>query len=497
MAGGFMQVAGNCLADIKNYEPRYPAQNDLSFSDKWTQYKFWLKNYIKIGSLLIKVGPIKVASSLREYPWLYDLLKVNAMYQRSLYGRSGNYREAVAKVFDVIVTGTVEFLTWALNESDRLILLEDMLPPEIARAMDLHSFVPVVIALLSTMIDPHASERYIDAAERSGIAADSCTMPKVTMGIALMKHMPKGMAIVSSNLPCDSGATSYTLIAHETGKVPIYRLDVPHYFKDEQAITLFVDDLKQMIKWLEQHTPGRMDWDRLRGICEERNRATELELEIWEMNRRKPSAMPGEPIWLYHLFASNLMPGTAAATSGWRKIHQLAKENYNREVAAFPRERYRAVAWSPVPPMFSDINVWCEQTWGITIVMDSQSYNSNPLIDTSTPESMLRDLAISIMNGPMARHNRGPSDNFFDDLFKVVDAYSADILFMAGHVGCKDSQALSGMLRERCRAKGVHLLVFDYDMMDPRIVSQDSIKDQINHFMEDVMKAERLSSALC
>jgi len=496
MTQSIMKAIGNCLADIRHYRPQYPAQNDLSKHDRWIQFKFWLKNYARMGSLLIKVGPTRLIASLRAYPWLYDLLKANAMYQRAVFGRSGNYREAVAVAFDVIVAGTVEFLSWTINEPERLVLLEDMLPPEIARAMGLNSFMPEIVALLGTMIDSRSGERYIDTAENSGIATDSCTMPKVTMGIALRNHLPKGVAIVSSNLPCDAGATSYTLIAQKAGNVPIYRLDAPHYFKNEQAIALFVEDLKQMIAWLEAHTPGRMDWDRLKSICEERNRASELELEVWEMNRRKPSAMPGEPIWLYHLFAANLLPGTAAATAGWRKIHRLAKENYARQRPAFADERYRAVVWNPVPPMFSDINVWCEQTWGLTFVIDGTSYNTNPLIDTSSPETMLRDLAISIMNGPMARHNRGPAENFFDEMFDLVDNYAADILMMAGHVGCKDRQALTGILLERCRAKGVQLLIFDYDMMDPRIVSQEGIKTQINQFMEDVMHAERLNSAL-
>jgi hypothetical protein len=109
---------------------------------------------------------------------------------------------------------------------------------------------------------------------------------------------------------------------------------------------------------------------------------------------------------------------------------------------------------------------------------------------------MLHGLAISIMNGPMARHNRGPAENFFDEMFELVDNYAADILIMTGHVGCKDSQALTGVLRELCRARGVQLFIFEYDMMDPRIVSQDGIKDQINRFMQDVMQAERLSDVL-
>jgi len=490
-----VQDLKNCLNDIRGHQPLYPAERGLAPRDRWIQYKYWVKNYARMASLLTKVGgPLKLAQGLRDHPWLYDMLKANVMYQRAVYGRSGAYRQAVSEVFDTVIKSTVEYISWAINEPGSLVLQEEMLPPEILRAMGLHSFVPEAFALLGTMVDPHCGERYIDAAESAGIAPDSCTLPKLTMGISLLNHMPKGVAVVASNLPCDSGATSYTLIAQRSGNAPTYRLDVPHYFKEERAVAIFVEDLRQMIVWLEKHTKGRMDWDRLKEICEERNRATELELDIWEMNRSKPTPMPGEPIWLYHLFAANLIPGTKAATEGWRKIHRLAKLNCEQGRPAFERERYRAVVWKPVPPVFSDINVWCEQTWGITFVIDSMSYNECPLIDTTSPETMLRDLAITIMHGPMARHTRGPGDNYFEDMFHLLESYSADMLLVAGHVGCKESQAMNTLLREKCREKGVPLLIFDYDMMDPRIVSRDGIKNQINQFMENVMHAERLSA---
>ena len=79
-------------------------------------------------------------------------------------------------------------------------------------------------------------------------------------------------------------------------------------------------------------------------------------------------------------------------------------------------------------------------------------------------------------------------------MLHLLESYSADMLLVAGHVGCKESQAMNTLLREKCREKGVPLLIFDYDMMDPRIVSRDGIKNQINQFMENVMQAERLSA---
>jgi len=124
--------------------------------------------------------------------------------------------------------------------------------------------------------------------------------------------------------------------------------------------------------------------------------------------------------------------------------------------------------------------------------MDSMSYNRRePYIDTSSEESMLRGLGQNIMEGPMARHTRGPSANYVEDIFDMIKQFDIDMLWVAGHVGCKNTAALNGMLREKCREQGVPMLIINYDLSDPRVASRDAILEQINHFMENIMNARR------
>ena len=54
---------------------------------------------------------------------------------------------------------------------------------------------------------------------------------------------------------------------------------------------------------------------------------------------------------------------------------------------------------------------------------------------------------------------------------------------------------MNGILREMCRARGIPLLILDYDLLDQRIVSHAGMMRQVEHFMENVMKAERLDQA--
>jgi hypothetical protein len=48
------------------------------------------------------------------------------------------------------------------------------------------------------------------------------------------------------------------------------------------------------------------------------------------------------------------------------------------------------------------------------------------------------------------------------------------------------------MFREKCRQRGIPLLVIDYDLSDTRVVPPAGIRRQVELFMETIARAERL-----
>jgi hypothetical protein len=183
--------------------------------------------------------------------------------------------------------------------------------------------------------------------------------------------------------------------------------------------------------------------------------------------------------------------GLPRSTEVFRRVAELARQNHERGEGAVPKEQHRVVLWNPPTMMFMDLFAWAEQAWGVALLMDMLTFHRHPFIDTRSPETMLRDLARIVMQGPMARHTRGPAANFFRDLFYIVEHFDLDMIWMAAHVGCKNTQALLGMLRERCRERETPLLVIDYDLMDPRVESPEGICAQVDRFMETVMAKEK------
>ena len=482
------------MMDLGGFRKTRSTVRKVEHPSRWDQGvygRYWLANWARIGWMGLRRGPLQIVRELRHYPWLWHLLKVNHLFDTMTRGRTGVYREANAFLVSNINGSIVDAIEGLFYRADETVLHEDLVPPEILYGMGLNPWMAEFLGIIIPMLDTTSMEHYIDVSENQGIPPDVCSLPKSTMGLVLENHMPSPIAMVSSNMPCDGGMSQYTLI-QRTLDVPTYRLDVPYHFYDDRAVDYFVGELKEMIAWLELNTPGRMDWDRMRTVCEERNRAMEYELELWDLNRQRPAPMPAEPVYLSHLMYGIAHVGTPRGTRVFKRLVELARKNRSRQVGALKDEWYRVALWNPPTLIAVDLFAWAEQVYGTALIMDMLTYHRHPYIDTKTPETMLRDLARIVMQGPMARHTRGPAENFFGDLFTFYQRFDLDMIWMAGHIGCKNTQALMGMFREKCRQRGIPLLVIDYDLSDSRIVSPKGIRSQVSQFMETIMRAERL-----
>ncbi len=464
-------------------------------TDRMVTSARWVNNYAKIGRLGLRFGrqhnPVGVARLLRRYPWITTMLRINDLHQRMTRSRRGTYREANSYLISRILDSMGEMLSETFARPHETVIHEDLVPPELLYGMGLNPWMAELLGIMLPMVEPRRMEPYIDVAESAGLPPDLCSLPKSTVGLVLEGHMPQAAAMVTSNMPCDGGMGQYTIIERAM-ELPTFRLDVPYNFYDERAVDYFTGELRRLIAWLEEHTPGRMDWDRLAAVCEERNRALEYELELWDLLRARPAPLAAEPVYLSHLMYGVAQPGTPQATEVFRRLAELGAQGLAAGESALPEERHRVALWNPPTLIYTDLFAWAEQAYGVAMIMDMLTYHRHPFVDTRTPETMLRDLARVIMQGPMARHTRGPAENFFGDLFHFYEHFGLDMIWMAGHIGCKNTQGLNTMFRERCRQRGIPLLIIDYDLSDTRVVSAQGIRDQVARFMETVMGSDHV-----
>jgi hypothetical protein len=201
--------------------------------------------------------------------------------------------------------------------------------------------------------------------------------------------------------------------------------------------------------------------------------------------------MAGEPLYFGALMWTILCPGQKGAVRFYEKLLDITKRIAASGQGALPDERFRAALWNAPTLPFPELMVWAEQQWGVALLMEMLTYHRPQFIDTKTPDTMIRDLARIIMHSPMSRHARGPVANYYEDLFYLYEYFDLDMIWMGGHIGCKNALATTGILREKCRERGIPLLVIHFDLSDTRVVPPEQIKSQATEFMHNIMLPRR------
>lgn len=468
-----------------------------NIKDQWVDFKYWGLNWLNILGL-VPTNPYKVIKGMLKYPWIYDLLKTNNLVKRMNEGRNGTALLLSNIGYYHCVKGVVMMVKTFIYDSKNTILVNNLIPPEIYEAMDLKALMFEIPGGLVSMLDQHSVDKYMDIIENNGLPGDTCSYPRIAAGIFAAGEFPMDVkAIVSNNLPCDGGMASYGYY-EDSLNVPIYRLDVPYNFKNEENIATYVEDMKGMISFLEKHTGHRMDWEKLRLVLNRYNTMNEIELERWEMMRTDIPPIANDNVWFPHLWNYNFNPSSADLNQWYQEIQKVTKEAYDRKEPALKNQRFRAVLWNPPTFGYPHFWNWIERCWGIACLNDMETFGQfeDMFIDTSTNDTMLTGLAKKWCNATMSRHNRGPKENTLPDLFDMTEKFRADFIIVANHIGCRASLGLHGAMKEEARKKSIPICFFDYELMDSRVCSRQGIRDQLNNFMFNVMKAKPLDEGL-
>lgn len=450
-----------------------------SISRRMREAPLLARNYGRLAEMLFRIGPVGTVRLFRRFPWLVLALRIHR-----LMDACERYRPCMGEAVHLLFHYVCNLLETHERDPDRLVWYEELLTPEIPLAMGLTPFMVESLGLIFPLLDRNGALPYVDRTENAGFPADMCSFIKTSLGQILADELPRPRLVLTTNSPCDSAMAGYVPIENRLG-VPMFRLDHP-YDTNERSLAYYARGLRKMIGFIEEQTGRKMDFDRLREVCEERNRASEYLLEFRELMRHTPAPVGGLVVTL-SILGHELFPGTSLATRFCKFLRDEAARRVREREGAVPDERIRVILWNPPFLIDRDLFQWMEDAFGAVIVMDMLGYRSYSIIDTSTPESMLRGLAYDMMRGPMARHTRGPARNYYGELLRLCGEYRADMVLLAAHQGCKNTLALSGVLREVFREHQIPLLDVQYDLVDPRVTSPEEIRNQVSHFMETVM----------
>jgi hypothetical protein len=291
---------------------------------------------------------------------------------------------------------------------------------------------------------------------------------------------------VGINTPCDSQVSIINAMAEQRNRAPLFVIDVPSY-DDERTFNHVAAQFKELIPFLEKHTGRKMDWDKLRQVCETTNRTSE-HLWQWMEWRSVPPTMQPSKLCAVTMVLMISFSGSDIGEDMARSLAEDARKKVQSGVRYFD-EKVRAIWYQD--PVWWDIQLydWLEAELGLSIPIDIFGYYaSEGLIDTTSEETILYGLARRMVNcHPMSRQFRGTMKRYIDDFMQLHQRFRADCGIMAGHIACKHSWGGVGLFKEACKKAGVPLLVFEFDMFDSRILARKELQFEVKRFVNEIV----------
>ncbi|MFC1849801.1 2-hydroxyacyl-CoA dehydratase family protein [candidate division CSSED10-310 bacterium] len=464
--------------------------------DQMIDYGYWLKYWWAVIKLSLKTH-VKMIPAMLKYPWIYDHLKAIAFFKSHTFARTGAHLRVAHELYSTAMFYIAQLLEGLVNHEQTVVVIDEMIPPEILFAMGVRHYPIDSAAFLMGLVDQHALTKYIDATENLGVAADVCSLPSSQVGLAVLKEVPtNALCYLCTNLPCEGGNMSGAAMKRALNNIPTFELDVPDLYREPWAEEILAKTLNEMIAFLEKQTGETMNWNTLRQVCERYNRVTEVDLEKFEYARTDSPVITGATLWLPRIMHYQWAAGHPWFYKAHNKISKIMASAYERGEKAWRDIRYRTIVWNCPPQFYTQLYDWLERAWGISVLMDLETDTATNMIDTSSPETMLRGLAHRYMRSTMYRYTHGGYDVNVEGMFRVAAEYHADFIIMANQIGCRAMTALQGTFEEEARKRGKKICWFDHDLCDPRVFSRQEMRDRVNAFMFNVMQTQPLDQNL-
>lgn len=384
-------------------------------------------------------------------------------------------------------------------QGKKTVIFNFTVPPELFYMLDVYPMCQEIGSFgISGTSAASLTTGYIDIAEEAGITSYSCNAQKVWLGAILKGQAPKPDAIVYPSQPCDSTKNQYQIMQNwYKYKVPTFTLDIPYWsheldnpYYDEDVIPYMTGQLKKLIGFLEKISGKKTEPEKMKQVLNLSNQAREYILEIHEYMKQVPSPVTSSAaIANYITLLSSA--GLPSAVEYSKRLRDFAKEMVKRGLGALnllsggkKEEKIRVVCLYPFDPK---IIQWMQRKFGAVLVQDMMGYQLAKPVDLSSEKTILEGLGKTMLDMPMARQSRGPMEFYYDDMIRIGKEYKADCFIFGGHVGCKHSwggiRLLTDMLKEET---GLPTIVFETDMVDPRVGSSPEIKRKIKYFFERI-----------
>ena len=479
---------------------------------KDTAYDFyeWARMW---GMLLMTFSKdlIPALNSALHYRWMISYFCCHGFMDKNIMGLRGRaLRMSHLLIYDIFryVAENLVLLSKADRKNGNsdelnkmLITFDEMTMGQIMAGFpDLcgipHQLLPV---FLVSEIDQLTCVPYIDAVESFGLPSDTCPVPSSECGALVIDALPDmGCGFISSSMPCDGSTMASSYFARRFPNTPVFHLCFPVRYEDESVLQSAAEDIKACIKFIEDKTGAKWNWDAYFTAMKRFNKETSYELEKWEINKTKYPQLLGPCYELFRKWNYEMDGGIdPRVISTCEKVSKLIREAYeDRDEAWVGKMKYRAIVWSCPAHYYANFSNWAANCWGIDVLVEMESLNFTKPLETEDKEEALRDLARLYERMVMRRHTNGGYHNVVTELWRQCEAWDAKLIIMYQNVACKNMATVQGLLDDQGRERGYDLIWIEHDLMDPRTVSRRPMRDKVNEYMRTVKNAEPVDPSL-
>jgi benzoyl-CoA reductase/2-hydroxyglutaryl-CoA dehydratase subunit BcrC/BadD/HgdB len=371
--------------------------------------------------------------------------------------------------------------------------------PVILYAMDI---VPVTFELLTAigaMVWKRGMFDYMDYCCEVGMPETSCSSQRGAMG-AVLGELCEKIDFVICDTPgiCDTNANAFAFTASYLDK-PYYQLNFPSSIGDDRSQQYHIDDYKEMIKFIENHSGNKLDYDRLAEALKEVDKQDAMIADLEDMLMLTPTPIP--PLFNLALYAGrfsfsghpqytkllesmvktakqNMAAGITGLKNGEEKlrIFMCYIDHYTLDVNFFNylEERGIAQVGSLLTRNFRDNNKY-------TQVMQDNCYG----IDISSPDAMLDSIAQMNARLPMVRSIRGPYDKhgmWLEESLALAKMYNADCMIYNGTPGCRNTWGMVKPFTRDIEKNGYPIHIMYDDAFDDRVESWEATRERLDEF---------------
>ena len=352
-------------------------------------------------------------------------------------------------------------------------------PVEIFQAMDL---VPMHLEFTSSLMSLFGidiSDLLAEAAAM-GLPTEICSAHRIIGGALKKGALPKANAVVCSNLVCDNAIKSGELTM-EFNHCPGFVFDYP-FNRSEAADKFIVNELKEVIAFLENASGHKMDWNKLSENIVEINKQIGLMRQINALCKSVPSPFQPQD-FIKFLVVDYMGAGKKETTLYLQKLSEdlAAKVAEGKGFVNPERLRLMATMLSPWYLQGAIDNILAEHGAAIVCNPNLSDWREELYLDPEKPlESVARKLAAC---SPM-RMFGALDKRAIDPFISAVKEYQIDGVINFNHLGCRQMGPTFKIYKDVLNELDVPILNIDCDLVDPTITSADEVRQKMEQFFE-------------